>query len=128
MGAIGLLAGDAGAGVQAFNTTLPTKGRPFRIPASPNAGSVTWLVDADMIITSVWVNPVAGDMGFSTSGMTIANWNHVDDGGILFMGTWSVVNNPLTFNWIIRRGQTLTMSKNVASNIDFTVYYVAHVG
>src|SRR6185312_4114635 len=108
MQAIALLAGDAqGSGVDVFNTTLPVKGRPFRIPASPNAGAVTWQVDADMIITAVWVNPVSGDMGFSTSGMTIANWNHVDDGGILFMGTWSVVNNPITFNWRINRGQTL---------------------
>ena len=103
-------------------------GKTWRLPTSPQAGVALWQPEHDITILTLCLPSVANvNFGMSTSGMTIANFNGNDDGGILFMGTWNQIN-PQVVNWRINRGQTLTISKNNASNIDVLISYVAHVG
>lgn len=136
MGAIGLLAGDTIGGGVDFSTivgkhaTSPTKSWFVRLPASPQAGSCLFLggaVDYDVTVTGIGGIGNIG-VGFSLSGMTAANFAGLDDGGILFMGTWQNFNPIFGFNWHIPKGARMTVSKNQASAVDFLIWYVAHVG
>lgn len=100
----------------------------WRLPTSPNSGFVDWTVDTDLTILWLSLPTVANvNFGVSTNGLKIADWNGVDTGGILFMGTWNQVP-PTNVMWFIGAGQTVRISKNAASDIDVLINYVAHVG
>jgi len=116
-----LMGGSAGA-------VLEGKTRFFQIPLSPQAGSIAWLIDHDMTIHGMWMLNNGITFGVSTSGMTVANFNNVDDGGIL--GMWSGGAGGLiasgfysNLNWRLRQGQVLTMSKNQGAAIGYVMYY-----
>jgi hypothetical protein len=102
-----------------------TKAWVARLPSSPQAGSVPFLsgpMAEDTLVTAI-LGSGNNNVGFSTSGMTSANYAGLDDGGILWIGTWLNAQQIFYPNWIIRKGQTMTVSKNQAAIVDFTVWY-----